>query len=81
MRTLIILVYGLVFAGCGGSADEETVGKEIADHYNEAMEKARQVEEELKEHAQDLEKAIEEAMDDIDGALEDVEEELEDADD
>ncbi len=79
MKTMIILTFGLVFAGCGGSADEETVGKEIADDYNEAMEKARQVEEELKEHAEDIERAIEEAMDDIDGALEDVEEELEDA--
>ncbi len=75
MRTLVILAFGLVFAGCGGSADEETVGKDIADNYNEAMEKARQVEEELKEHAKDLEHAIEEAMDDI----EDVEEETEDA--
>ena len=70
MRTLIILVFGLVFAGCGGSADEETVGKEIADDYNEAMEKARQVEEKLKEHAEDLEKAIEEAMDDVNEAIE-----------
>ncbi len=70
MRTLIILVFGLVFAGCGGSADEETVGKEIADHYNEAMEKARQVEEELKEHAEELDKAIEEAMDDANEAIE-----------
>ncbi len=58
MKTLIILAFGLVFAGCGGSADEETVGKEIADDYTEAMEKARQVEEELKEHAKDLEIAI-----------------------
>ncbi len=70
MRTLIILVFGLVFAGCGGSTDEETVGKEIADDYNEAMEKARQVEEELKEHAEDLDKAIEEAMDDANEAIE-----------
>ena len=70
MRILVILVFGLVFAGCGGSADEETVGKEIADHYNEAMEKARQVEEELKEHAEDLDKAIEEAMDDANEAIE-----------
>ncbi len=70
MKTLIILAFGLVFAGCGGSADEETVGKEIADDYNEAMEKARQVEEELKEHAEDLDKAIEEAMDDANEAIE-----------
>ena len=70
MKTLIILAFGLVFAGCGGSADEETVGKEIADDYNEAMEKARQVEEELKEHAEDLDKAIEEAMDDVNEAIE-----------
>ncbi len=70
MRALIILAFGLVFASCGGSTDEENVGKEIADDNNEAKEKARQVEEELKEHAEDLDKAIEEAMDDANEAIE-----------
>ena len=70
MRTLVILAIGFVFAGCGGSSDEDTVGKEIADDYNEAMDKARAVEQELKEHVEDVEKAIEEAMDEAEEAIE-----------
>ncbi len=70
MRTLVILATVLVFAGCGGSSDEDTVGKKIADDYNEAMDKARAVEKELKEHAEDIDKAIEEAMDEVDEAIE-----------
>ncbi len=72
MRTLVILAIVLVFAGCGGSSDEDTVGKEIADDYNKAMDKARKVEEELKEHAEDIERAIEEAMDEAEEAVEEV---------
>lgn len=78
MRILIILAIGLVFAGCGSSSDEDTVGKEIADDYNEAMDKARDVEEQLKEHAEDIEKAVEEAMDEVDEALDEAEDSLDD---
>ncbi len=70
MRTLIILAIGLVIAGCGISSDEETVGKEIADDYNAAMDKARQVEDELQEHVDEIDKAVEEAMDEVDEAIE-----------
>jgi len=70
MRTLIILAIGLVIAGCGSSSDEETVGKEIADDYNEAMDKARQVEDDLQEHVDEIDKAVDEAMDEVDEAIE-----------
>ncbi len=70
MRTLIIFAIGLVLAGCGGSSDEETVGKEIADHYNEAMDKAREVEDKLQEHKEEIDKALEEAMEEVDDAIE-----------
>ncbi len=70
MRTLIILAAGFFVAGCEGSTEEDTVGKEIADDYNEAMDKAREVEEELKEHAEKIDKAIEEAMDEAEEAIE-----------
>ena len=70
MRILINLAIGLVIVGCGSSSDEETVGKEIADDYNEAMDKARQVEDELQEHVDEIDKAVEEAMDEVDEAIE-----------
>ncbi len=70
MKTLVILAIGLVFAGCGGSSDEDTVGKEIADDYNEAMDKAREVEGKLQENKEEIDKAIEEAMDEVEEAIE-----------
>ncbi len=73
MRTLIILTVGLVIAGCGSSSDEDTVGKEIADDYNEAMDKARAVEDEVMKHKDEVDKAIEEAMDEVDEAIEKLE--------
>jgi precorrin-2 methylase len=70
MKIFVILAAGLVFAGCGSSSDEETVGKEIADDYNEAMDKARDVEQELQEHADEVEKQIEEATEEVEEAIE-----------
>ena len=61
MRTLVILAIGILVAGCGASSEEETVGKEIADDYNEAMDKAREVEDKLMEHKENIDKAMEEA--------------------
>jgi len=66
MRALVILAAAIFIAGCGGSSEEDTVGKEIADDYNEAMDKARAVEEELKERVEALDKAVEEAMEEGD---------------
>ena len=70
MRTLVILAAAIFIAGCGGTSEEDTVGKEIADDYNEAMDKARAVEEELREHAEELNKAVEEAMDEVEDEIE-----------
>jgi len=71
MRIFVILAIGLLIAACGGSSDEETVGKEIADDYNEAMDKVREVEQDLQKHADEIDKQIEEAMDEVEDAIED----------
>lgn len=78
MRTLIILAAGLFVVGCSGSSDDETVGKEIADDYNKAMEKAREVEEKIQQHTDDIDEAVEKAMDEVEDAVEDAEEATED---
>ncbi len=70
MRTSIILAMGLLLAGCGGSSDEETVGKEIADDYNKAMDKAREVEDKLLEHKREIDEAVDDAMEEVDEELE-----------
>ena len=70
MRALVILAAGILVTACGGSSEEDTVGQEIADHYNEAMDKARDVEEELREHAKEIDKAVEEAMKEVEEAIE-----------
>ncbi len=67
MKYLMILVMGLFIVGCGSSSNDETVGKEIADDLNEAMDKAREVEDQIMRH-----------KDGIDDALEDAEEATED---
>jgi Tfp pilus assembly protein PilP len=68
MKYLMILAMGLFIVGCGSSSDDETVGQEIADDLNEAMDKAREVEDQIMRH-----------KDEIDDALEDAEEATEDA--
>ncbi len=60
MRTLVILVLGLFVSGCGGSSDEESVGKEIADDLIEAMDKAREVEDKMLKHKEQIDKALQE---------------------
>jgi len=68
MKYLTILAMGLFIAGCGGSSNDETVRQEIADDLNEAMAKARAVEDQIMQH-----------KDEIDAAVEDAEEATEDA--
>jgi len=63
----MILAMGLFIASCGGSSNDGTVGEEIADELNEAMEKAREVEDQIMQH-----------KDEIDDALEDAEKAIED---
>jgi len=54
-----------VLYGCGSDKSdeprEETVGKEIADGYNQQMQKARDVEKQLEEQRRKLDEAIEES--------------------
>lgn len=64
MKILTLLAGCLLLYGCGsGDPDErgDTVGKEIADDYNRAMQKARDVEVELQEQKQKMEEALQEA--------------------
>ena len=61
MKALVILAAAGLIAGCGGTSEEDTAGKEIADDYNEAMDKAREVEDKLLQHKEHIDKAMEEA--------------------
>lgn len=70
MRILTVLAITLLIAACGGSSEEDTVGKEIADDYNEAMDKAREVEQQLQEHAQEIERQVEQAVEEVEDAIE-----------
>jgi hypothetical protein len=68
-----LLITGLAFsallAACGGSSDDEnaddesgeTIGAEIASDYNTAMDKARNVEDQLLENKENIDEAVEEA--------------------
>jgi len=69
MKILILLAGSLLFSGCGSSDPDErenTVGKEIADDYNRAMQKARDVEVQLQDHKQKMDQALQKAEQDAD---------------
>jgi len=59
MKYLIILATALFIAGCGGSSNDGTVGEEIADDLNEAMDKAREVEDQIMQHKDEIDDALE----------------------
>ena len=61
MKYLMILAMGFFFAGCGSSSNDETVGQEIADDLNEAMDKAREVEDQIMQHKDEIDDALEDA--------------------
>lgn len=69
MKIPVLVAAALTIAACGGSSDKETVGKEIADDYNEAMDKAREVEDKLMEHKADIDDAMNKAMDGAEDAV------------
>ena len=62
MRNIAIVCMALLAYGCGAEDAEDTVGQQIADDYNAAMDKARAVEDQL----QEAQKEIEAALDDQD---------------
>ena len=61
MKSWIALSALLLLTACGsGESGKETVGKEIADDYQQAMGEAAAVEAQLREQQQRTEQAIEE---------------------
>ena len=64
MKTLLVLAMSLLVFGCSSgdsNSGDETIGKEIADDYNEAMDKAQDVERQLQEQKDKMEEALREA--------------------
>jgi len=64
MKILIILTMSLlVFACSSGESDsrEETIGKEIADGFNESMDKARAIEDQMMEQKEKMDEALRQA--------------------
>jgi uncharacterized lipoprotein YehR (DUF1307 family) len=66
---LVGLVLAVMLVACGESPEDknaddgsgETIGAEIASDYNTAMDKARNVEDQLLENKTDIDEAVEEA--------------------
>lgn len=64
MKILFPLLALLALLGCtseDSEAVDDTVGKQIADDYNAAMDKARNVENELLEQKKNIDDALQEA--------------------
>jgi outer membrane PBP1 activator LpoA protein len=64
MKTLLVVLTSMILFAC--TADEpdertETIGKEIADNYNETLDKAKDVERQLQEQKEAIDKALREA--------------------
>jgi hypothetical protein len=67
MKFITTLAIALMLVACGSDKSDEaveaepTVGKEIADDYNRAMDKARAVEEQAMQQKQKIDEALEQA--------------------
>ncbi len=67
MKFMTMLAIALMLVACGSDNSDEaveaepTVGKEIADDYNRAMDKARAVEEQAMQQKQKIDEALEQA--------------------
>jgi len=67
MKSLLVVILSMFIFAC--SSDEpdkleeraETIGKEIADDYNQALDRAKEVELKLQEQKDAIDKALEEA--------------------
>ena len=60
----LVLLSSLLILGCGSGSsgeEEETVGKEIADDYNEMQDRASAVEDKLEQQKEDIDEAPEDA--------------------
>jgi hypothetical protein len=69
MKILTMLAFALTLVACGSDEPEErepTIGTEIAEDYNEAMEKAREVENQVMEQKEKIDAALKEAENAID---------------
>ena len=67
MKLMTMLAIALTLVACGSDKSDQaveaepTVGKEIADDYNRAMDKARAVEEQAMEQKRKIDEALEQA--------------------
>lgn len=69
MKTLTMLAFALTLVACGSDEPEErepTIGTEIAEDYNEAMDKAREVENQVMEQKEKIDAALKEAENAVD---------------
>jgi len=67
MRLILLVACLTLFACSSDSSEEDTVGTEIADDYNRAMDKAAEVEKQVQDHQDAVDEALkkaEEATDD-----------------
>ena len=69
MKYITMLATALMLVACGSDKSDQaveaepTVGKEIADDYNRAMDKARAVEEQAMQQKQKIDEALQQAED------------------
>jgi hypothetical protein len=66
MKSLLVLALSLLMLGCSsGESDsrDETIGKEIADDYNRALDKAENVEALMQEQKEKMDEALKNAQD------------------
>ncbi len=67
MKFMTTLAIALMLVACGSDKSDEavaaepTIGKEIADDYNRAMDKARAVEEQAMQQKQKIDEALKQA--------------------
>ena len=69
MKTLTMLAFAITLVACGSDEPEErepTIGTEIAEDYNRAMDKAREVEQQVMEQKEKIDAALKEAENAID---------------
>jgi hypothetical protein len=64
MKILLVLTMSLLVFACSSDDSvprEETIGKEIADGFNESMDKARDIENQMMEQKEKMDEALRQA--------------------